>query len=157
MKKIFTIVISLIICFSTIGCSCKGIEPVVLEESQYAEEEGKIEFLSSFDFIQEKIDAKSTFVFYMYGAGCSACHDFTPILREYVKEKKIIMYATEVKQIDKVNPDLKNTLKCTPAIAIIKEGNLHQYIDSCNEEQGDYFMSKEGFGEWFESYVELKG
>ena len=155
MKKIFISILSIVICFSTVACSCKKEEKVTLEDAQYVEE-GKISFLPSFDLIQEKIDNKVTFVFYMYGATCSGCHAFTPILEEYVEEKGIEIYAVEINMVAAANPTLKEKMGYTPSIAVIKEGEFYQGMDASKSGSADIFSSKEEFAKWFESYVNLK-
>ena len=156
MRKILTVVLMFTIGFSIVGCSCKKDETIMLEDSQYVSGEGNIEFLATFNPIQEMMDSKTNFVFYMYGATCSGCHKFTPILTNYVKEKGINMYAVEVNDVALVNKEIKQTLGCTPAVAIFKEGTIYQYIDACEQGQAEYFLSKEGFASWFETYVEFK-
>lgn len=156
MRKILSGIMMFILCFATISCSCTKNKPIELNSEQYVEDQGYIEFIESYDVLKNHIDNKDNMVFYMYGATCSGCHAFTPILREYVKEKGIKMYAIEVNTLDAANKGLKQTLGCTPAIAIFKEGSLYQYIDACQEGIADYFMSKEGFGTWFETYVVIK-
>lgn len=156
MKKIFAI-LTLVLCFSITACSCKEEKKqLVLEDAQYADGQGNIDFMATFDTIQEKIDSKANFVFYMYGATCSGCHKFTPILLEYVKENGINIYAVEVNVVYEANKELKQTLGCTPSVAIFKGGEIYDRIDSCQKGQAEYFLSKEGFGKWFESYVVLK-
>ena len=156
MKKILVMVLSLIVCFTTLACSCNKVDPVVLEDAQYTTGIGEIRFMESFDPLQEKIDSRSTFVFYMYGATCSGCHRFTPILEEYVEENGINIYAVEVNMVARGNLALKQTLGCTPAIGIIKDGELYQYIDACNKNHTSYFMDKEGLNSWFEKYIVMK-
>ena len=155
MRKLLALVLMFIIGLGSVACSCNKDKAIMLEEAQYVDE-GDIEFLSTFDSIQEKIDSKINFVFYMYGATCSGCHRFTPILTDYVQEKGIKMYAVEVNEVASANKDIKQTLGCTPAVAIFKDGELYQYIDACEQGQAEYFLSKDGFASWFETYVTFK-
>ena len=154
MKKIFMLILSFAFVFSTVSCSCKKNTQIELVEEQYGE--GKIEFLESYDKLKELFDSKSNFVFYMYGATCSGCHKFTPVLDEYVKEKNIVVYAIEVMILKAANPDLAKTLRYTPAVAIIEEGELSTYICGNCDGQTESFKNKDGFGKWFESHVVIK-
>ena len=156
MKKILTILFAFIFCFSAISCSCKKDEPIMLEDSQYVEGEGKIEYLSSFDLIKEKIDSKSNFAMFMYDVFCDGCHKFIPVLEKYVKEKGIVMYAVTVGVVSDADSALKKKLGDTPSVTIFKDGEIYKNIHGLGEDQGKYFETKEGFGEWFETYVILK-
>ena len=59
MKKILTIIIMFMIGFTMVGCSCKKDETIMLEDNQYFSGEGNIDFLATFNPIQEKINSKS--------------------------------------------------------------------------------------------------
>lgn len=150
MKKLLLVVFAFIFTFSSVSCGCKK-EPIKLEDAQYGE--GGVEYLSSYEKIRERIDSKSNFVFYMYGATCSGCHKFTPILTEYVEEVGINMYAIEVNDLLEANKSLAQTLEGTPAVAIMKDGELYTYISGYADDQADYFTSKENLKNWFETYV----
>ena len=151
MKKIFTVFFALAFAFSVTGCKCGRVEPIKLEEAQYGE--GKIEYLETYDIIQNKFNNDINFVFYMYGATCSGCHKFTPILKEYVEEAGINIYAIEVNQVLKGNPELAQTLEGTPSIGLVKEGELHTFISGYVDGDADYFMDKEALKEWFEENI----
>lgn len=156
MKKLFTFIFSLIICFSMAACSCNkedNITPITLIDDQYTELDGYIEFLNSYKILQTRFDNKSNFAFFMYGATCSGCHKFTPILQEYLKETHIKLYAIEVNVISNANRDLVDTLGATPAVAIVKDGELYEFIEGYGKDDASYFQSKEGFKSWFEKYV----
>ena len=155
MKKVLMVVLSFIFLFSTVSCKCNKKEMVTLVDEQY-DEQGRVEKLTSYDKLAELYNAKSNFVFYMYGATCSGCHKFTPILEEYVAENGIVIYAIEVMTLKEANPEIVKTLRYTPAVAIIKDGELYEYICGNCEGQADYFRDKEGFATWFESLVTIK-
>ena len=155
MRKIFTIFFSLIICFSVVSCSCNKdeITPITLIEDQYTENEGYIDFLQSYEVLETRFENDSNFAFFMYGATCSGCHLFIPILQEYLKEAKIKMYAIEVNVLSRANPELVQTLGATPAVAVVKDGEIYDFIEGYGKDDASYFQSKEGFKSWFETYV----
>lgn len=158
MKKIFTVVFALLICFASASCSCKNPDektPITLIDDQYVETEGKIEFLISYDVLKTRFDNKENFAFFMYGATCSGCHKFTPILQDYLKEAKIKMYAIEVTTLSQANQELVDTLGATPAVAVVKDGELYEFIEGYGKDDAQYFQSKEGFKSWFERYVNV--
>ena len=155
MRKFWIFALSLIFIFSSVSCSCKDdVELVKLEDAQYGD--GGVEYLETYDKIKEKFASKSNFVFYMYGATCSGCHKFTPILREYVEEVGINIYAIEVNQVLKENRDLAMTLKGTPAVGLVKEGELYSYISGMVEGQAEYFKSKDGLKVWFDDNIKFE-
>lgn len=158
MKRILKIVLLGVMLFSTASCGCKkDPDPITLEDAQYTSAgEGRLEYMETFDLVQSKIDSKANFVFYMYGATCSGCTAFSPILKEYAKEKGIIVYTVEVNAVTRANKELKEAMGWTPAVGIFKDGELYQNIHGLGSGQKEFFQSKEGFGSWFEKYVVLK-
>ena len=154
MKRVLVIFISLILCFSSVGCKCGKNKPIELEASQYGEE-GKILYLGSYDFIQEKIDNKVNFAIYVYASGCLSCAEFSPYINEYVEESKIVLYAIELAVFNKNDPETGKLLR-TPSVLIYNEGELYEYIAGHIEEHAAYFESTDGFKSWFESYVIMK-
>lgn len=155
MKKFLIAVLSLLVCFTTIGCSCA--KKITLEDNQYTQKNnGTVEYLSSFDPIQEKIDNKLNFVLFIYADGCTNCDAFKKVLAEYTQDNDLRIYAVEVRKVASANPALKATIKVPPAIVIYKEGKLYQSLLSEQEGQAEYFLTKEGFGQWLEKYVILK-
>ena len=122
MNKLLVLVCSLIICFTSLACSCNKDETIVLEDAQYTDGEGNIVYFEKFDPIQEKRDQKANFVFYMFGATCPVCANFSKILKEYAKEQGIIVYAVEIEDVENYDRDLQLALGCTPAVAIFKDG-----------------------------------
>lgn len=154
MRKLFTLFLGLVICFVSVSCSCNE-RKITLVEEQYVEE-GKLEFLSSYDVLKTKFENKENFTFFMYGATCSGCHIFTPKLQEYLKEAKIKMYAIEVNTLSRANRDLYETLGATPAVAIVKDGELYKFIEGYGKNDAAYFETKDGFKSWFEKYVNVK-
>lgn len=157
MKKLISLCFALIICFTSASCSCNNtnneIVPITLVDEQYVEGEGNLEFLISYNPLKTRFDNKENFVFFMYGATCSGCHKFTPILQEYLKEAKIKMYAIEVNTLSQANNELVRTLGATPAVAIVKNGELYEFIEGYGKDDAQYFQSKDGFKSWFEKYV----
>ena len=154
MKKFLVCVLSLILCFSVASCKCGENKPITLEDAQYGEE-GKIIYLESYDFIQEKIDNKVNFALYVYASGCLSCAAFSPYINAYVEESKIILYAIELSIFDENNPEVGDLLK-TPSVLIFNEGELYEYIAAHIEDHSSYFESKDGFKQWFETYVIMK-
>ena len=57
MKKIFGILICLILCFGSASCKCGKNKPIRLEDAQYGSEGEFVEF-TSYTNVQEKIDNK---------------------------------------------------------------------------------------------------
>ena len=151
MKRILTTIICVILCFTTVACKCKKNEPIKLEEAQYGSEGEFIEF-TSYDSVQEKIDNKSNFALYIKASGCLSCAQFAPYITEYVEDRKIVMYMMEFSLFDKNNSEIGELLR-TPSVLIFKDGELYEYIAYHIEDHASYFMSTEGFKEWFESYV----
>lgn len=151
MKKLLSIIFSFILCFSVAGCKCGKNEPIKLEDAQYGTE-GKFVYLDSYDVVQEKIDNEVNFALYVKASGCLSCAQFAPYISEYIEERKIVMYAIELSVFDKNNPEIGELLR-TPSVLIFKEGELYEYIAYHIEDHASYFMSTDGFKEWFETYV----
>lgn len=156
MKKILNLILMLTIFCSVVSCKCNDNkkEPILLEDAQYTTE-GKIEYLTSYDSIEEKINDKVNFALYIYASGCLSCAAFSPYINAYVDESKITLYALELSIFKPNNPEIGKLLK-TPSVLIFKEGELYEYIAAHIENHSSYFESKDGFKEWFETYVIIK-
>lgn len=154
MKKILVAVLSLILCFSSVGCKCGKNKPIELEAAQYGAE-GKIIYLNNYEFIQEKKDNKVNFALYVYASGCLSCAKFSPYINEYVEENKIVLYAIELSIFNKNDPETGKLLR-TPSVLIYNEGEVYEYIAAHIEDHALYFESTQGFESWFEKYVIMK-
>ena len=109
MKKVLLV---LLVMLSLVGCS-KGTytEPVEIK----------------YDEFQTKIDNKESFVLFMWQTGCSHCEAFEPTLKEVIKEKDILIYSINLKNLTEeeyAKLENKTFIKGTPTMVYIEEGSV---------------------------------
>ena len=109
MKKVLLL---LLVMLSLVGCS-KGTytEPVEIK----------------YDEFQTKIDNKESFVLFMWQTGCSHCEAFEPTLKEVIKEKDILIYSINLKNLTEeeyAKLENKTFIKGTPTMVYIEEGSV---------------------------------
>ena len=109
MKKVLLV---LLVMLSLVGCS-KGTytEPVEIK----------------YDEFQSKIDNKESFVLFMWQTGCSHCEAFEPTLKEVIKEKDILIYSINLKNLTEeeyAKLENKTFIKGTPTMVYIEKGSV---------------------------------
>lgn len=109
MKKILLV---LLVMLSLVGCS-KGTytEPVEIKYGEF----------------QSKIENKESFVLFMWQTGCSHCEDFEPTLEEVIKEKDILIYSINLKELSEeeyAKLENKTFIKGTPTMVYVKDGSV---------------------------------
>lgn len=107
------------------------------------------------DEVLSKAKAKASFATYVYSVGCNACTHFSPIIDEYAQTNNIMIYAVSIFEVQAEGGALKNASTYTPYVAIFKTGRIVATLDPLKDAHKDYFRTIEGFGTWFETYVDV--
>ena len=109
----------------------------------------------SVDELNQKMKDKETFVLSVYLPGCSACAKFAPVVKEASDTGKAEFFAISLSEEGIEKTFLKENVKYTPAVAVIREGELAAVLDAGSDEDIPRFESSDALLEWIGTYIEL--
>lgn len=107
--------------------------------------------VSNSDEFNLLIDAKESFIVYVYLNGCFACLSFNTVIEGFIENEKIAVI--------KLNADflnstiLESSVEYTPTVLIINKGSIYQKLDPLSEKEKDAFQNVQSFTSWVYTYV----
>lgn len=141
MKKIFKYLLPFIMIFTSCGPMIEKFEIEIQEGISEPIEIKKDDYLAM-------IENKKSFIIYISSSTCSSCKQFNPKLNSVIEELSIIIYKIESYQIKEyVN------YHATPAIAVIKEGELVHTINM--DENPSHFKSASSIEKYILRYIKI--
>lgn len=154
MRKKITLL--LLIALLSTGCRAKNIEKFRLSPEFYTTINSGINYdVTYVDDILPKAEANYSFAVYVYSLGCSGCNRFSPYLAEYLQNNDLMIYAVTIFEVQAGGGALHKAGKYTPYVSLFNEGKIVTTLDPLNDAHTTYFKSATGFGEWFETYVDI--
>ncbi len=153
MKKIILICIPILIFIASLLfiITNKKVEKFYLEEQYYGNNTTtEIEF----DELKKLIDNKKSFGIFIYQPMCVTSSNFESVLKDFQKDYQISFYKIAFSKV-KNTKELK-FLNYYPSFIIYKEGKKIDFLESDKDEDVKYYESKDGFKNWFTTYVNLK-
>ena len=130
-------------------------EPVETDPDQTAQMTEGLTVLSA-EELQQKMDAKETFALSVYLPGCSACAKFAPVVKEASDTGRADFYAISLSEAGIEKTFLKEKVKYTPAVAVIREGEPIAVLDAGKDEDIPRFENADALLEWIGTYIDLK-
>lgn len=155
MKKILGICLSFLISLSLlVGCSCKKDEDKDDGKAslQVGDMNAQTYVTLTMSQLNEKINNKDSFVLFAYLEGCYGCQLFKPILENAIRERNLIVYAINARDIEKGH-EIRDVIEYTPSIFIYKEGTMTFMSDPVKNEE--YFSSNAGFLKLLDTYTDM--
>ena len=99
------------------------------------------------DKLKEKQDNKETFIVYIHVPGlCTSEIPFDPLVNKFIKENEITVYSLPYNILK--NTTVKDNIKYSPSLAIIKDGELLDFLDANSDSDYEYYSSLEGLTKW---------
>ena len=102
--------------------------------------------------LNETISKVKTFALYVYLPGCATCASYTPIVSKFTKENNVDMYAVSLDSIWKSKNIVTNLISVSPAILIVKDGKVFNYLDANKILD---IKNSSDLKEWFELSIDL--
>jgi len=122
---------------------------------KYYNQETTLIYDEDYSKIQLALDNKESFGVYVFLTGCTSCASFKPIMEEFLDEYNIQLYSVNYMIMESMENLYHTTIKYAPAVMLFKDGELVDYLDASSDDDYYAFKSKDGFGDWFSSYVIL--
>ena len=154
MKKSFKVLILFLLLALCIACGKKEpakIEPFDLKDEYY--EEGNISEIALED-LQDLIENKESFVVSVYLPGCSSCAAFREVLDEFIKDNKLLIYSSQIK--DAKQTEIGDKIKYAPSFVVFKEGKVVAYLDAESNDDKSVYETVDNFKTWLTKYINLK-
>jgi len=157
MKKKYFILLSLLLIFIIIILiifiiNKKNRNLIILEETDY--KTGELITLNE-DTLKEKENNKDNFIVYIHVPGlCTSEIPFDPLVNEFIEKNGITIYSLPYSILK--NTNLSKHIKYSPSLAIIKKGELIDFLDANSDDDYKYYSSEEGLTNWIKSYVKIK-
>ena len=161
MKKFIALIMMLV---SLVGCSCKDkpvkvkldyeVMPNVIESSPYLYTKYLLltKHLKSTDEYDDKIEAKDSFLLFVYSSGCYGCNLLAPAMQPYVEENEIVIYTIEYEEISDKHDLYKAGVNTTPFLLLIEEGKIvYKELVKLPEEKSEHVNWVEN---WMKKHVE---
>ena len=142
MKKILGVCLSFLLSLSLIvGCSCKKDEDKDDGKAslQVGDMNAQTYVTLTMSQLNEKINNKDSFVLFAYLEGCYGCQLFKPILENAIRERNLIVYAINARDIEKGH-EIREVIEYTPSIFIYKEGTMTFMSDPVKNEEYFYYI-----------------
>ena len=156
MKKILSL-FCLFIAIVVAGCSCS--KSFTMDDNLYNNESETVFIdLATYEEYQALLDEKKSFAIYIYDPACAGCIAFSPILTEYLQDNNLKFYRITASVAKSKDSPVKEEFTGTPSVFLFNKGEYVTFLDvhSSKKLHINAFASKEGFGEWFTKYVNLK-
>lgn len=162
MKKILLFIFML---FGIVGCSCnndvkvtldKGENPVKSETSSYLYETfGLLTYeLDNISEYDSKIEAKDSFVLFIYREGCFGCQKLSPSIKDYIEDNDgAVVYSMKIETI-KANHTLykDENISGTPWVVLVEKGSV-AYKEIMPVENDTEAKAKDWFYKLMEKHV----
>lgn len=155
MRKFLYSIIVLFVSLSLVaGCSCKKDEDVDDGKAnlQVGDMNAQTYVTLTMNALNDKIENKDSFVLFGYQDGCYGCQRFKPIVENAIKERHLIIYAINVRELDREH-ELMDLIEYTPSIIVYKEGEVSLFTDPVKNEE--YFMDNAGFLKLLDDYTNM--
>lgn len=143
----------------TIYFSNKNRESMEFEKFYLDEVETNLTHLShsfaSFEIDGEKLNSlienKSNFALSIYEPSCITSSNFDGVLSEFRGVYNIDFYRVAFSDLKET--DLGETIKYYPSFAVLKDGELIDYLQADKDEDSEYYKNVEGFKKWLDQYI----
>lgn len=140
----------------TIYFSNKNRESMEFEKFYLDEVETNLTHLShsfaSFEIDGEKLNSlienKSNFALSIYEPSCITSSNFDGVLSEFRGVYNIDFYRVAFSDLKET--DLGETIKYYPSFAVLKDGELIDYLQADKDEDSEYYKNVEGFKKWLD-------
>jgi|InofroStandDraft_1065614.scaffolds.fasta_scaffold34265_2 hypothetical protein len=145
------VLLAVILCRGGVGNSGmvdKPVEKFELSEEMY--DDGELVEITARDF-NELVAEKKSFVVVLHMVICPAEFPVTNSAKELAHSEGMVIYSLvedEFKQIE-----LVREVKYLPSVALIREGELMDYLDAEADEDLSYYKTAEGLKEWIGKWV----
>ena len=116
--------------------------------------EPNITELTSIEEFNELIATKQTFILLINLEGCMSCATFKPIVEEFAASKQVNVYSMSV-LLTKDIEELKD-IKYTPSLAVYKDGELCDYLDSTSDEDTSYYKNAYNLSRYIKKYLDIQ-
>ena len=153
MNKKFLWIIPILLLVSIILVVIKNVpnQKFYLEDKYY----GNSDFIEiETSDIEKLINDKESFALFIYQPACANSSNFEQVLKNFSRSNNIEIYKIAFSDIK--DTDLNKHIKYYPSFAIFKKGKMIDYLDANSDKDLKYYKSKDGFTEWFTSYVKLR-
>ena len=114
-----------------------------------------IEISSTEELKQLEAEGK-TFALYVYLPACASCASFLPVVKEFIDENNIVMYAVKLSDIYHEDNSVSERVSYTPSMFIYENGEVKAYLDPSSDSDLPYYQTLEGLSEWFAKYLDVK-
>lgn len=106
------------------------------------------------DELNELVDRKESFAVFVYQPMCVTSSDFEKVLSEFLEDNQISIYKIAFSSIK--DTDIGKFVKYYPSFIIYHEGKMVDFLEANKDEDVNYYVSVDGFKNWFMKYVKIK-